>query len=189
MTLLLKDPEATLDYSVDWGAEYLSGDALAQSDWTVSPVEPGGVTVASSWFDLLVATAEVVTADQVDIDSRLVIENDAVIDVCNEFIVVDFEVELGVLDEHRPPFDTDIPAVVASDSWGCQRGRGKRRHNGQLPHRFPLSHAFRDRIARTSYERGGFGARLQIFVLLPKCRTNPLFRLNSNSILDQAIRP
>ena len=59
MTLLLKDPEATLDYSVDWGAEYLSGDALAQSDWTVSPVEPGGVTVASSWFDLLVATAEV----------------------------------------------------------------------------------------------------------------------------------
>jgi hypothetical protein len=59
MTLLLKDPEATLDYSVDWGAEYLSGDALAQSDWTVIPSEPGGISVVTSRFDLLVATVQV----------------------------------------------------------------------------------------------------------------------------------
>jgi hypothetical protein len=59
MTLLLKDPGATLDYSVDWGADYLSGDALADSNWTVSPTEPGGVTVVSDRFDLLTATAEV----------------------------------------------------------------------------------------------------------------------------------
>jgi hypothetical protein len=31
MAFLLKDPEATLDYVVDWGADYLSGDALAAS--------------------------------------------------------------------------------------------------------------------------------------------------------------
>ena len=59
MTLLLKDPEATLDYSVDWGAEYLSGDALATSGWTVSPAEEGGVAIVSDRFDLLIATAEV----------------------------------------------------------------------------------------------------------------------------------
>ena len=59
MTLLLKDPEATLDYSVDWGADYLSGDALADSGWTVIPDEPGGVTVVSDRFDLLTATVEV----------------------------------------------------------------------------------------------------------------------------------
>jgi hypothetical protein len=59
MTLLLKDPEAMLDYSVDWGAEYLSGDALAQSSWTVIPAETGGVSIVSDRFDLLVATAQV----------------------------------------------------------------------------------------------------------------------------------
>ena len=59
MTLLLKDPEARLDYSVDWGADYLSGDALASSDWTVSPDEPGGLSLVSSRADLLVATAQV----------------------------------------------------------------------------------------------------------------------------------
>ena len=59
MTFLLKDPQALLDYSVDWGAEYLSGDVLAESSWSVSPVEDGGVAVAGSRFDLLVATVEV----------------------------------------------------------------------------------------------------------------------------------
>ena len=57
MTLLLKDPEATLDYSVDWGSEYLSGDALVDSSWTVSPADPDGVELLSDRFDLLVATA------------------------------------------------------------------------------------------------------------------------------------
>ena len=59
MTLLLKDPGAMLDYSVDWGRDYLDGDALAASDWSVAPVEPGGVAVVASQFDLLVATVEV----------------------------------------------------------------------------------------------------------------------------------
>ena len=51
MTLLLKDPEAVLDYSVDWGAEYLGGDLIAQSAWSVDPDEPGGVTVVGTDFD------------------------------------------------------------------------------------------------------------------------------------------
>ena len=59
MSYLLKDPAAVLDYAVDWGAEYLSDDALLSSDWTVSPVEPEGAIVTGSGFDLLVATVQV----------------------------------------------------------------------------------------------------------------------------------
>lgn len=56
MTLLLKDPEAVLDYAVDWAAEYLNVDVLAQSSWDVSPAEAGGVSIATSSFDTGVAT-------------------------------------------------------------------------------------------------------------------------------------
>ena len=59
MSFLLKDPAAVLDYAVDWGAEYLSGDALATSGWSVSPEEPGGATIAGSAFDLLLSTVQV----------------------------------------------------------------------------------------------------------------------------------
>lgn len=51
MTYLLKDPEAVLDYAVDWGAEYLSGDAVSQSGWDVVPAEAGGVAIVESSFD------------------------------------------------------------------------------------------------------------------------------------------
>ena len=58
MTLLLKDPDAILDYSVDWGAEYLGDDQIAQSDWTVTPDEPGGVAIDASAFDATSATVK-----------------------------------------------------------------------------------------------------------------------------------
>ena len=58
MTLLLKDPAAALDYAVDWGAEYLDGDSLADSAWHVSPIEEGGVTVVASSFDQASATVQ-----------------------------------------------------------------------------------------------------------------------------------
>ena len=52
MTLLLKDPEAVLDYSIDWSAEYLGeGDLIADSAWSVSPDEPNGVAIVGSDFD------------------------------------------------------------------------------------------------------------------------------------------
>ena len=57
MSLLLKDPGAVLDYSIDWGAQYLGeGELLATSDWSVAPDEPGGVAIASSQFEPLTAT-------------------------------------------------------------------------------------------------------------------------------------
>lgn len=49
MTLLLKDPQAVLDYAIDWGADYLAdGDILTASSWSVDPAEPGGVQVVGS---------------------------------------------------------------------------------------------------------------------------------------------
>jgi hypothetical protein len=56
MTLLLKDPVAALDYAVDWGAEYLNGDAIATSSWSITPVEAGGVAMIDHQFDQNVAT-------------------------------------------------------------------------------------------------------------------------------------
>jgi hypothetical protein len=57
MTLLLKDPQAVLDYAIDWGAEYLGEiDLLASSDWSVVPNEPDGVAVLDSGFDDRIAT-------------------------------------------------------------------------------------------------------------------------------------
>jgi len=59
MSFLLKDPNAVLDYSIDWGAEYLNGgELLARSDWSVVPDEPGGVTVVGSDFDATTASAK-----------------------------------------------------------------------------------------------------------------------------------
>lgn len=59
MSFLLKDPGAILDYAVDWGAEYLDGDVIVASSFEVSPVEPGGVVIAGSSFDLTVAVVKV----------------------------------------------------------------------------------------------------------------------------------
>ncbi|MEO6226008.1 MAG: hypothetical protein ABIO80_09200 [Sphingomicrobium sp.] len=59
MTLMLKDPDAVLDYTIDWGAEYLGNDLLAQSQWLPVPDEPGGIAVVGSDFDATTATVKV----------------------------------------------------------------------------------------------------------------------------------
>ena len=50
MAFFLKDPGARIDYAVDWGAGYLHGETIAVSDWSVAPVEPGGVVPGSTLF-------------------------------------------------------------------------------------------------------------------------------------------
>ena len=59
MTLLLKEPQSTLDYSVDWGAHYLAGDLIASSEWKVGPDEPEGLAVAESGVEEGIATVRV----------------------------------------------------------------------------------------------------------------------------------
>lgn len=55
----LKDPGAVLDYAVDWGAEYLDGDAIASSSFAVEPVEAGGAVITGMANDFQVATVTV----------------------------------------------------------------------------------------------------------------------------------
>jgi hypothetical protein len=54
----LKDPGAVLDYSIDWGAEYLGGDLVADSSWAVDPDEPEGVSIAGNDFDATTTTVK-----------------------------------------------------------------------------------------------------------------------------------
>lgn len=59
MSILLKDPDAVLDYRVDWGADYLAdGELLAASEWSVAPDEAGGITIAGNDFDASTSTAK-----------------------------------------------------------------------------------------------------------------------------------
>lgn len=48
---LTKDPNAALDYAIDWHA-WLSGDTIATSTWTV----PTGITKTSDTHDTTTAT-------------------------------------------------------------------------------------------------------------------------------------
>jgi len=36
-TIVTKDPEATLDYAMDWAAWLAAGDAISTADWTSYP--------------------------------------------------------------------------------------------------------------------------------------------------------
>lgn len=60
MGFLLKDPDAVLDYRIDWGADYLAeGELLSASQWSVGPDEAGGISVVGEDFDASSATAKV----------------------------------------------------------------------------------------------------------------------------------
>jgi hypothetical protein len=47
MTFYSKRPQAALDYVIDWGGS-LKGRVVATSDWSIHPVEPGGVAVQAT---------------------------------------------------------------------------------------------------------------------------------------------
>lgn len=51
MSLYVKDPAATLDYSIDWAAGYLSGQTIISSAWSVTPEEPGGVLIEDQIYE------------------------------------------------------------------------------------------------------------------------------------------
>ena len=49
--MFLKDPDAVLDYQVDWAAAISGGQVVVTSSWAVSPVESGGLVVLESGLD------------------------------------------------------------------------------------------------------------------------------------------
>lgn len=59
MALVLKDPLSALDYRVDWGQRYLAEETLIESNWSVVPVESGGLTIDGTRFDDLSTTVNV----------------------------------------------------------------------------------------------------------------------------------
>lgn len=51
MSFYLKDPQSRVDYAIDWSG-YLDGQVVAASAWSVTPVEPGGIALDETSFDL-----------------------------------------------------------------------------------------------------------------------------------------
>lgn len=51
MSFYLKDPQSRVDYAIDWSG-YLDGQMIAESIWSVSPVEDEGISIDQSSFDL-----------------------------------------------------------------------------------------------------------------------------------------
>jgi hypothetical protein len=54
--MFLKDPQALLEYRVDWGAALEPGAQIVQSSWDVRPNEPGGLIVSDAGLSGAVAT-------------------------------------------------------------------------------------------------------------------------------------
>lgn len=48
MTTFLKDPGATIDYTVDWSAGYLAGQTIVTSRWDVVPIGDDAIVVDAS---------------------------------------------------------------------------------------------------------------------------------------------
>lgn len=51
MTVLAKDPDSDLEYTLDWDAnsELISGETISTSQWTVDPT--GGLSLGSTGID------------------------------------------------------------------------------------------------------------------------------------------
>lgn len=50
MSFYLKDPDAAVDYAIDW-APYLDGRTIVASAWSVTPAEAGGAAVEEASFE------------------------------------------------------------------------------------------------------------------------------------------
>lgn len=50
MSFFLKDPQARVDYAIDWSV-YLDGQTIEASSWSVTPDEAGGVVAEEASFE------------------------------------------------------------------------------------------------------------------------------------------
>jgi len=57
MTMVVKDPDARIDYEFEWAAAYPDGQAVTASLWSCVPDEAGGVAVAAASHDLMKTVA------------------------------------------------------------------------------------------------------------------------------------
>lgn len=57
MTMMVKDPDARVDYMFDWGTAYPDGQAVVASVWAVVPDRGGGVMVDAAAHGPMQSTA------------------------------------------------------------------------------------------------------------------------------------
>lgn len=57
MAMMVKDPDARIDFEFDWRTAYPDGQAVTASIWTVVPDEAGGIVVPAAAHDLMQSTA------------------------------------------------------------------------------------------------------------------------------------
>lgn len=57
MTMVVKDPDARIDFEFEWSPAYPDGQAVVASIWTCIPDEAGGVAVAAASHDLVKSVA------------------------------------------------------------------------------------------------------------------------------------
>jgi hypothetical protein len=50
MSFFLKDPQARVDYAIDWSV-YLDGQTIEASQWFVTPDEAGGIVAEEASFE------------------------------------------------------------------------------------------------------------------------------------------
>lgn len=48
MPVLSKDPASTVDYSLDWSDILADGETIIDVEWSISPVEDGGLALGST---------------------------------------------------------------------------------------------------------------------------------------------
>ena len=59
MAMVVKDPDARIDYEFDWAAAYPDGQAVMASSWTVAPDGGDGIEVAAAAHDLTRTTMSI----------------------------------------------------------------------------------------------------------------------------------
>lgn len=52
MSTYCKDPQARIDYAIDWSEAIGEATVIAASLWSVAPADPGGVAVEAHGFSL-----------------------------------------------------------------------------------------------------------------------------------------
>lgn len=53
------DPNAVLDYTIDWSGYLTEGDTIADSAWSATPTSPSALTVGASEFTDTTATVRI----------------------------------------------------------------------------------------------------------------------------------
>ncbi|RED16046.1 hypothetical protein [Parasphingopyxis lamellibrachiae] len=51
MTLILKDPDAALNYAIRWPDAVLDGAGISAASWSIEPDEPQGIAVSADFID------------------------------------------------------------------------------------------------------------------------------------------